>query len=240
VLALDEGFLRAVLDAPDEAARLEARETMSETHFYEPRHGHGLPHDPFKALVAPRPIGWISTVDTEGRPNLAPYSFFNAFCEAPPIVGFASGGPKDSQRNAEATGEFVVNLATRRHAEAMNVTSAPFPPGASEFEAAGLAAAPSRLVRPPRVADAPAALECRVVLILPLKDLEGRPTPSTLVLGQVVGVHIAAAFLQGGRFDLVAAGTIARCGYRGDYTQVTALFEMLRPTAGQTAPARSG
>jgi flavin reductase (DIM6/NTAB) family NADH-FMN oxidoreductase RutF len=213
---------------------------MSETHFYEPRHGHGLPHDPFKAIVAPRPIGWISTVDAAGRPNLAPYSFFNAFCEAPPLVGFASGGPKDSQRNAEATGEFVVNLATRRHAEAMNLTSAPWPPGVSEFAAAGLAAAPSRLVRPPRVADAPAALECRVVLILPLKDLDGRPTPSTLVLGQVVGVHLAAAFLKGGLFDLVAAGTIARCGYRGDYTQVTALFEMLRPTAGQTAPARSG
>jgi flavin reductase (DIM6/NTAB) family NADH-FMN oxidoreductase RutF len=213
---------------------------MSETHFYEPRHGHGLPHDPFKAIVAPRPIGWISTVDAAGRPNLAPYSFFNAFCEAPPLVGFSSGGRKDSQRNAEATGEFVVNLATRRHAEAMNLTSAPWPPGVSEFEAAGLAAAPSRLVRPPRVADAPAALECRVVLVLPLKDLDGRLTASTLVLGQVVGVHIASAFLKGGLFDLVAAGAIARCGYRSHYTQVTALFEMLRPTAGEATPARSG
>jgi flavin reductase (DIM6/NTAB) family NADH-FMN oxidoreductase RutF len=212
---------------------------MSETHFYEPRHGHGLPHDPFKALVAPRPIGWISTVDADGRPNLAPYSFLNAFCEALPIVGFASGGRKDNQRNAEATGEFVVNLATRRHAEAMNLTSVPWPPGVSEFEAAGLATAPSRLVRPPRVAAARAALECRVVLVLPLKDLDGRPTASTLVLGQVVGVH-TAAYLKGGLFDLVAAGTIARCGYRGDYTQVSSLFEMLRPTAGQNAPARSG
>jgi flavin reductase (DIM6/NTAB) family NADH-FMN oxidoreductase RutF len=213
---------------------------MSDTHFYEPRHGHGLPHDPFKAIVAPRPIGWISTVDAAGRPNLAPYSFFNAFCEAPPIVGFSSGGRKDSQRNAEATGEFVVNLATRRQAEALNRTSAPLPPGVSEFEAAGLAAAPSRLVRPPRVAEAPAALECKVVLVLPLKDLDGRPTASTLVLGQVVGVHIARAFLEGGVFDLVAAGTIARCGYRGDYTQVTSLFEMPRPSAAETPPARSG
>src|SRR3954469_19301074 len=204
----------------------------AEIHFYDPRQGHGLPHDPFKAIVAPRPIGWISTVDGAGRPNLAPHSFFNAFCERPPIVGFASGGRKDSQRNAEATGEFVVNLATRRHAEAMNLTSAPFPPGVSEFEAAGLAQAPSRLVRPPRVADAPAALECKVILILPLKDLDGAPTPSTLVLGQVVGVHIDPAFLRDGLFDMVAAGTIARCGYRGDYAQVTALFEMLRPTAG--------
>ena len=213
---------------------------MGEPHFYEPRHGHGLPHDPFNALVAPRPIGWISTVDAAGRPNLVPYSFFSAFCEAPPIVGFSSGGRKDSQRNAEATGEFVVNLTTRRHAEAMNLTSAAWPAGVREFEAAGLAAAPSQPVRPPRVADAPAALECKVVLVLPLKDLDGRPTPSTLVLGQVVGVHIAAAFLRGGLFDLVAAGTIARSGYRGDYTQVTALFETLRPSAGETAPARSG
>jgi flavin reductase (DIM6/NTAB) family NADH-FMN oxidoreductase RutF len=218
----------------------QAGKAMSDTHFYEPRNGHGLPHDPFKAIVAPRPIGWISTVDADGRPNLAPYSFFNAFCEAPPIVGFSSGGRKDSQRNAEATGEFVINLATRRQAEAMNLTSAPWPPGVSEFEAASLAAVSSRLVRPPRVADSPAALECKVVLILPLKDLNGRPTPSTLVLGQVVGVHIAPAFLKDGLFDLVAAGTIARCGYRGDYTQVTSLFEMLRPTAGESAPARSG
>jgi flavin reductase (DIM6/NTAB) family NADH-FMN oxidoreductase RutF len=208
-------------------------EAMSDSHFSEPR--HGLPHDPFKAIVAPRPIGWISTVDAQGRANLAPFSFFNALCEAPPLVGFSSGGRKDSQRNAEATGKFVINLATRRHAEAMNLTSAPFPPGVSEFEA-GLAQAPSRLVRPPRVSDAPAALECKVVLVLPLKGLEGELTPSTLVLGQVVGVHIDPAFLKGGLFDLVAAGTIARCGYRGDYAQVTALFEMLRPTLGPTAP----
>jgi flavin reductase (DIM6/NTAB) family NADH-FMN oxidoreductase RutF len=161
-------------------------------------------------------LGWIPTVDAAGRPNLAPYSFFNAFCEAPPLVGLPSGGRKDSQRNAEATGEFVVNLATRGH-------------GGDEPD-----------VGPPRVADVPAALECRVVLILPLQDLDGRPRASTLVLGQVVGVHIASAFLRGGLFDLVAAGTVARCGYRGDYTQVTSLFEMPRPTAGEADPARSG
>jgi flavin reductase (DIM6/NTAB) family NADH-FMN oxidoreductase RutF len=202
---------------------------MGQTYFYEPGRGHGLPHDPFKAIVAPRPIGWISTVDPDGRVNLAPYSFFNAFCEAPPIVGFSSGGRKDSQRNVEATGEFVCNLATRRHAQAMNLTSAPFPPGVNEMERAGLTAAPSRLVCPPRVADAPAALECKLLLALPLKDLEGRPTASTLLLGQVVGVHIDPAFLKDGLFDLAAAGTIARCGYQGDYTEVTRLFEMLRP-----------
>jgi flavin reductase (DIM6/NTAB) family NADH-FMN oxidoreductase RutF len=202
---------------------------MSEDHFYEPRHGHGLPHDPFKAIVAPRPIGWISSVDPEGRVNLAPYSFFNALCEAPPIVDFSSGGKKDSQRNVEATGEFVVNLATRKHALAMNLTSAPFPPGVNEFEAAGLAAAPSRLVKPPRVADAPAALECKLLLVLPLKDLDGKPTGNTLILGQVVGVYIDPAFLTDGLFDVTAARTIARCGYRGDYTEVTTVFEMLRP-----------
>jgi flavin reductase (DIM6/NTAB) family NADH-FMN oxidoreductase RutF len=202
---------------------------MSEHHFYEPRRGHGRPHDPFKAIVAPRPIGWISSIDPEGRVNLAPYSFFNAFCEAPPIVGFSSGGRKDSQRNVEATGEFVCNLVTRKHARAMNLTSAPFPPGVNEFEAAGLAAAPSRLVKPPRVADAPAALECKLLLVLPLKDLAGQPTASTLILGQVVGVHIDPALLKDGLFDIAAAGTIARCGYRGDYTEVNNLFEMLRP-----------
>jgi flavin reductase (DIM6/NTAB) family NADH-FMN oxidoreductase RutF len=204
---------------------------MSEFHFYEPRSGHGLAHDPFKAIVAPRPIGWISSVDPEGRVNLAPYSFFNAFCEAPPIVGFSSGGRKDSQRNVEATGEFVVNLATRKHAEAMNLTSAAVPHGVDEMALAGVAVATCRLVRPPRVANAPAALECRLLLLLPLKDLDGKPTGSTLILGQVVGVHIDTAFLEGGLFDITAAQTIARCGYRGDYTQVTSLFEMLRPTS---------
>jgi flavin reductase (DIM6/NTAB) family NADH-FMN oxidoreductase RutF len=202
---------------------------MSESHFYEPRDGHDLPHDPFKAIVAPRPIGWISTVDPEGRVNLAPYSFFNAFCEAPPIVGFSSGGKKDSQRNVEATGEFVVNLATRKHASAMNLTSAPFPHGVNEFEAAGLTAAPSRLVKPPHVADAPAALECKLLLVLPLMNLDGKPTVNTLILGQVVGVHIDPAFLKDGLFDITAARTIARCGYRGDYTEITSVFEMLRP-----------
>ena len=112
---------------------------MSEHHFYEPRNGHGLAHDPFKAIVAPRPIGWISSIDPDGRVNLAPYRFFNSFCEAPPIVGLSSGGRKDSQRNVEATGEFVCNLVTCKHARAMNLTSAPFPHGVSEFEAAGRA-----------------------------------------------------------------------------------------------------
>jgi hypothetical protein len=182
---------------------------MSEAHFYVPRHGHGLPHDPFQAVVAPRPVGWASAADARGRPDLAPCSFFNALCEAPPVVGFASGG-KDSRRDAEATGEFVVNLATRRYAEAMDRTAVPLPPGVSAFEAAGAQGCPG------------AAAE----------GLEGRPTPGTLVLGQVVGAHITPAFLRGGLFDLVAS-TSARCGCRGDYPQVTSLFEMLRPIAGE-------
>ena len=202
---------------------------VSDFHFYEPRDGHRLPHDPFKAIVAPRPIGWISTVDADGRPNLAPYSFFNAFCDAPPIVGFSSGGRKDSQRNAEATGEFVVNLATRKHADAMNRSSLPYPPGVSEFERAGLTPAPSRLVRPPRVADAPASLECKLLLALPLKDLDGNPTANTLILGQVVGVHIDPAFLKDGLFDTAAARPIARCGYLADYAEVAELFRLPRP-----------
>jgi flavin reductase (DIM6/NTAB) family NADH-FMN oxidoreductase RutF len=146
---------------------------MSDTHFYEPRDGRRLPHDPFNAIVAPGPTGWISTVDAQGRVNLAPYSFFNAFCETPPIIGFSSSGRKDSQRNIEATREFVANLATRRHAQAMSLTYAPFPHGVNEFEAAGLRAAPSRLGKPPRVADAPATLECKFLLGLPRNSCFG-------------------------------------------------------------------
>ena len=202
---------------------------MGEFHFYEPRLGHGLPHDPFKASVAPRPIGWISSLSLAGEVNLAPYSFFNAFCEKPPIVGFSSGGKKDSQRNIEATGEFVVNLASKKHAQAMNLTSAAVPPDVNEMELAGLAAAPCRLVKPPRVADAPAALECKLLQAIALKDLDGRPTPNTLMLGQVVGVHIDKTCLVDGIFDLTIVHPIARCGYVSDYAEVASLFEMIRP-----------
>lgn len=202
---------------------------MPDFHFYEPRLGHGLPHDPFKAIVAPRPIGWISTLDAEGRVNLAPYSFFNGVCDAPPMVMFSSSGRKDSQRNVEATGEFVASLATRALAEAMNRTSAPLPRGVNEFEHAGLAAAPSRVVKPPRVAAAPAAMECKLVHVVPLSDVDGRPTPNTLLVGQVVGVHIDRAYLKDGLFDMAAARTIARCGYLADYAEVASLFQMGRP-----------
>jgi len=200
------------------------------TYFYETRIGHGLPHDPFKAILAPRPIGWISTVDANGLINLAPYSFFNGFNSSPPIVGFSSEGRKDSVSNAEATGEFVCNMVTRDLAELMNVTSASVSRDVNEMELAGLEPAASTLVKPPRVARAAAAFECKVIQIVPLHDLEGAPLDSFLVLGQVIGVHIDPAFLREGRFDTAAARPIARCGYRGDYAEVGAVFEMLRPS----------
>ncbi len=203
----------------------------SGVHYYDPAKGHGLAHDPFKALVGPRPIGWVSSCDGQGRVNLAPYSFFNAFCAAPPIVGFGSAGWKDTVRNVEETGEFVLNIATRALADAMNRTSASVEAAVNEFELAGLSAAPCHAVRPPRVERSPAALECRCLQIVPLTDLEGKSADSWLVLGQVVGVHIRREFLRDGLFDVGAAGVILRAGYLSDYVAVTpdALFQMKRP-----------
>lgn len=196
--------------------------------FYEPSKGHGLPHDPSKAIVAPRPIGWISTVDREGRINLAPYSFFNAFSTRPFIVWFSSEGEKDSATFAEETGEFVANLVSRELAEKMNRTAVDTPRGISEFGYADLEMAPSRLVAPPRVAAAPAALECRVTEILRPKALDGTSTGAVVVAGEVVGVHIDDAFLNDGRFDIVKAGNVGRLGYM-DYASVDEIFSMRRP-----------
>jgi flavin reductase (DIM6/NTAB) family NADH-FMN oxidoreductase RutF len=201
--------------------------------FYEPRLGHGLPHDPFKAIVAPRPIGWISTLDARGRPNLAPYSFFNAVHSRPPMLMFTSETMKHSAANAIATGEFVFNLVPRALFEAMNVTSGAQPEGESEFAAAGLQEAPCRVVRAPRVAASPAALECRVVSSMQLRDVDGAALEGWIIIGQVVGVHIDDAFLRDGRFDTAAAQPVARCGYR-DYAAVEEMFEALRPTDGGT------
>lgn len=205
---------------------------MADDYFYEVANGHGLPHDPFKAIVAPRPIGWISTVDRQGRVNLAPYSFFNAVADTPPVVAFSSSGWKHSIRNVEATGEFVANFACRDLAQAMNRTSAPVADGVNEMVLAGLAAAPSRLVRPPRVAGAPAALECRLLKIERLTALDGTPIDNFIAFGQVVAVHIDRSFLKDGRFDTGAARPIMRAGYRGDYVAARpdTIFEMIRPT----------
>lgn len=202
---------------------------MGEFHFYEPSSGHGLAHDPFKAIVAPRPIGWISSRDSAGRINLAPYSFFNAVCDHPPMVMFSSSGWKDSVSNIKATHEFVWNLVTRELAEQMNLTSASLPHGVNEFEFAGLTPAPSRVVAPPRVADAPAALECRLVEIVQLHDLDGAALEQFVTIGQVVGVHIDRAYLRDGLFDLLATHPVQRAGYAADYTEATAGFQMKRP-----------
>jgi flavin reductase (DIM6/NTAB) family NADH-FMN oxidoreductase RutF len=200
-------------------------------HFYEPRDGHRLPHDPFNAIVGPRPIGWISTCSAAGALNLAPYSFFNAFNYTPPIVGFASIGYKDTLRNIEETGEFAWNLATRPLAEAMNQTCAAVPPEVNEFELAGLTPAPSRLIAVPRVLQSPVSFECRRTQVVQLEGADGAKVPTWLVLGEVVAVHIDKALLHNGVYDTAAAGHILRGGGPGDYFTVgpEQLFRMYRP-----------
>ena len=200
-------------------------------HSYEPRLGHGLPHDPFNAIVGPRPIGWISTQSATGATNLAPYSFFNAFNYVPPIVGFASIGYKDTVRNVQATGEFVWNLATRDLAEVMNQSCAAVPAEVSEFALTGLTPLPSTLVAPPRVAESPVTFECRSTQILQLQGVDGAPVDTWLVLGEVVAVHIDTALLKDGVYDTANAGHILRGGGPADYFTVgpEQLFRMYRP-----------
>jgi flavin reductase (DIM6/NTAB) family NADH-FMN oxidoreductase RutF len=200
-------------------------------HSYQPRNGHGLPHDPFNAIVGPRPIGWISTQSAAGALNLAPYSFFNAFNYVPPIVGFASIGYKDTVRNVEATGEFVWNLATRSLAEAMNQSCAAVPPEVDEFQLAGLTPLASTQVAPPRVAESPVSFECRRTQILQLQGVDGVQVPTWLVLGEVVAIHIDKALLKDGIYDTAAAGHILRAGGPADYFTVgpEQLFKMYRP-----------
>ncbi|MDQ0392605.1 flavin reductase family protein [Labrys monachus] len=197
--------------------------------FYEPRKGdHGLPHDPFKALVAPRPIGWITTRSLQGAVNLAPFSFFNAFQARPHLVGFAAGGRKDSVVFAEESREFVCNLVTEDLAVPMNATSARLPRGENEMEHAGLEAAPSRLVAPPRVARAAAALECRWTQTIHLQDAQGEPSDAWLVCGEVVGIYIDDRFVVDGRVDTAAMRVMARLGYQ-DYSVVERTFQLRRP-----------
>ena len=200
-------------------------------HSYEPRQGHGLPHDPFNAIVGPRPIGWISTQSATGATNLAPYSFFNAFNYVPPIVGFASIGYKDTVRNVQATSEFVWNLATRDLAEVMNQSCAVVPPEVSEFDLTGLTPLPSTRVRPPRVAESPVTFECRSTQILQLQGVDGAPVDTWLVLGEVVAVHIDTGLLKNGVYDTANAGHILRGGGPADYFTVgpEQLFRMYRP-----------
>jgi flavin reductase (DIM6/NTAB) family NADH-FMN oxidoreductase RutF len=204
-------------------------------HFYEPANGHGLPHDPFNAIVGPRPIGWISSQDREGRLNLAPYSFFNAFNYIPPIIGFSSVGRKDSLNNIEQTGEFVWNLATRPLAEQMNQSCAAVPPRSMSLNWPADAVA-SKVIAVPRVGESPVSFECKVTQIIQLQRADQELVPSWLVLGEVVAVHIAKWLLKDGVYDTAAAEPILRGGGPADYFQLgpEALFKMYRP--GATKP----
>ena len=203
--------------------------------FYETRARDKslLPNDPFKAIVAPRPIGWISTRAPDGRINLAPYSFFNAFSSVPPLVGFSSEGYKDSATFAVESGEFVANLASFDLMRPMSETSAPLPRGQSEFEHAGLTMAPCRLVKAPRVAEAHASMECKLSEVVRLKSHKGETLESYLVIGEVVAFHIDEAYIKNGRFDTAGARPLARCGYQ-DYSALESLIALARPPgAGQ-------
>lgn len=198
--------------------------------FYRPENGHGLPHNPFNALIAPRPIGWISTRGASGQDNLAPYSFFNAVAYVPPQVMFSSTsakpdreGTKDSVAQIRETGVFCVNLVTLGLIEAMNATSGPWPKDTDEFTLAGLERAPCETIAASRIVAAPAALECRMTQIVTLAGAANH-----LVIGEVTGIHIADDALTDGRFDPVKAGIVARLGYR-DYMTVTETFELTRP-----------
>jgi len=197
--------------------------------FYDPRNGHGLPHDPFKAIVAPRPIGWISTVNSRSENNIAPYSFFAPVSGNPPMLMFSSEGRKDSMLNAEETGEFVFNLSTLSLSAEMNQTAASVGPEVDEFELAKLETAPCVNVRPLRVAASPAAMECKVLGVQRLADLNGVQTDRYLVIGQVVGVHINEDYLVEGLFDTAKAQPLARCGYLNDYAAATEIFAIKRP-----------
>jgi flavin reductase (DIM6/NTAB) family NADH-FMN oxidoreductase RutF len=204
--------------------------------FYETRDNkHGLKHDPFKALCVPRPIGWISTVNKTGICNLAPYSFFNAVGERPTYVMFSSAGRKDSLSNIEDTGEFVCSLATYDLRFNMNMTSAPVPHGIDEFPIGALTAAASRLVKPPRVKESPAAFECKHWKTIDLPGLEpAKPSTYSVIFGQVVGIYIDDNFIKDGLVDTGAMRPIARLGYM-DYGVVNPenVFAIDRPTAEQ-------
>jgi len=200
--------------------------------FYDTRkNDHGLPHDPFKAIVAPRPIGWITSMSARGEINLAPYSYFNGASSRPPLIMFSSEGRKDSLTFVEETKEFVCNLAVFDLRDAMNKTSAPFDRGINEMAHAGLEAAPSRLVRPPRVAASPCALECVWLKTVALADLEGRPLDNHIVIGQVIGIHIDDRFIRDGLLDTAAMRPIARAGYH-EYFVATpeTRFALKRPS----------
>ncbi len=204
---------------------------MTEWHSYEPASGHRLPHDPLNAIVAPRPIGWVSTLSADGVPNLAPYSFFNLFNYTPPLIGFSSMGWKDSVANIAATGEFVWNLVSRDLGEAMNATAANVAADVDEFALAGLETLASLHVKPPRVAASRAQFECEVTQIVRLETKEGRELDQWLVLGEAVAIHIDPAMLDDGVYQTARGEPILRGGGPADYFAITeeSLFKMRRP-----------
>ncbi len=191
--------------------------------FYRPEDGHGLPHNPFNAIITPRPIGWISTRGPQGVDNLAPYSFFNGIAYTPPQVMFASTGWKDSVRNISETGVFCVNIVEYAARDVMNITTTHFDAGVDEFEASGAPKVQCQTIDCPRVGNAPASLECRETQVI---ELKGRD--NYLILGEVTGIHLRDDCLVDGRFDILRYQPLARLGYR-DYTHVTELFSLNRP-----------
>lgn len=205
--------------------------TERDLHFYEPKNGHGLRHDPFNAIIAPRPIGWISSRDPDGHVNLAPYSFFNAFNYTPPIIGFSSTHWKDSVANIKDTGEFVWNLVTRDLATQMNATAAHVAREVDEFKLAGVTAVPCKFVNVPRVGESPVAFECKVTQIIQLQGADGTNAQAWLTLGEVVAVHIDKTLIKDGVYQTALAHPIVRAGRRGDYFEIKAedMFEMIRP-----------
>lgn len=204
----------------------------SDAHFYRPAEGTGLPHDPFNAIVGPRPIGWISSASRNGVRNLAPYSFFNGFNYHPPIIGFSSIGWKDTVANVDATGEFVWNLATRPLATQMNATAASLAAERDEFDDAGLTPVPSTVVSTPRVLESPVNFECQLTQITRLQRADGTTVDTWLVLGEVVAVHIDRALLTDGVYDTANPRPILRAGGPASYAEISpdTMFEMTRPS----------
>ncbi len=202
-------------------------------YYYEPAAGHGLPHDPLNAIIGPRPIGWISSLNLQGLRNLAPYSFFNCFNYRPPIIGFASSGWKDSVQNILDTKEFVWNLTTRELAEQMNETSATLPRGEDEFIRAGLSAVPGRKVKANLVAESPVNFECRLSQCIQLTSADGVAIDTWLVLGEVVAVHIDESLLKEGIYQTALANPVLRAGGPSAYYTIkeSHRFDLIRPDA---------
>ena len=200
-------------------------------HFYRPEAGHGLKHDPFNSIIAPRPIGWVSTKNAKGQVNLAPYSFFNAFNYQPPIIGFSSIGFKDSVNNAKESGEFCWNLVTRSQVEAMNQTSAMVSSDTDEFELAGLDKCASTIIDAPHVAGCPVVMECKTSQIVQLQSARGKKCETWLVLGEVVGVHIMQALIEDGVYQTTRADPVMRGGGPADYFAISEAnrFQIYRP-----------